>query len=114
MKPFLHDPAITNPLDVARHGLVEIFIKPITDHTCEESWRRKCVTMRTHLNLCFYLRGAAKLHDHLTTKSIEQVIFSQIYLECLYTSQWLKYMNSTAKLMPNSQSNNHTSLQGIS
>ena len=37
MKPFLHDSAITNPLDVARHGLFEIFIEPITDHTCEES-----------------------------------------------------------------------------
>ena len=33
MKPFLYDPAITNPLDVASHDYMEFFVEAILDHT---------------------------------------------------------------------------------
>ena len=32
MKPFLYDPSVTNPLDVARRDHMEYFVEEILDH----------------------------------------------------------------------------------
>ena len=83
MKPFLYDPTVTTPLDVARRDYMEFFVESIIDHkgdikrktdlkflvswlgydACDNSWEPYS-----------YLRDTEKLHDYLTLKNMRQLI----------------------------------------
>jgi transposase InsO family protein len=83
MKPFIYDPAITSPLDVARRDYMEFFVESIIDH-------RGNIKRKTDLEFLVswlgyddrdnswepysYLRDTGKLHDYLTLKNMRQLI----------------------------------------
>jgi hypothetical protein len=85
MKPFLYDPAITNPLDVARRDHMEYFVEEIRSHRgphqrsqieflvkwlnypeCENSWE-------PYANL----RDVDKLHVYLRQNNLQKLINKQ-------------------------------------
>jgi RNase H-like domain found in reverse transcriptase/Integrase core domain/Integrase zinc binding domain/Chromo (CHRromatin Organisation MOdifier) domain len=83
LKHFLYDPAITDPLDVARRDYMEFFVESVLDHRgdikrktdlkflvswlgygdCDNSWEPYS-----------FLRDTAKLHDYLIEKNMRQLI----------------------------------------
>ena len=83
LKPFVYDPAVTTPLDVARRDYMEFFVETIIDH-------RGNVKRKTDLEFLVswlgyddrdnswepysYLRDTGKLHDYLTQKNMRQLI----------------------------------------
>jgi Chromo (CHRromatin Organisation MOdifier) domain len=83
MKPFVYDPAVTTPLDVARRDYMEFFVKTIIDH-------RGNIERKTDLQFFVSwlgyddrdnlwepysnLRDTGKLHDYSTQNNIRQLI----------------------------------------
>jgi Chromo (CHRromatin Organisation MOdifier) domain len=83
MKPFIYDPAVTTPLDVARRDYMEFFVETIIDH-------RGNIKRKTDLEFLVSwlgyddrdnswepysnLRDTGKLHDYLTQNNIRQLI----------------------------------------
>jgi hypothetical protein len=85
MKPFLYDPAITNPLDVARRDHMEYFLEEVLSHRglhqrfkieflvkwlnypeCEKSWEPYAI-----------LRDVDKLHVYLCQNNLQKFINKQ-------------------------------------
>ena len=85
MKPFLFDPSITNPLDVARRDHMEYFVEDILDHRGKHQ--------RTHIEFLVKwlnypsdkktwepysnLRDVVKLHDYLRHNNMTNLINKQ-------------------------------------
>jgi transposase InsO family protein len=85
MKPFLFDPSITNPLDVARRDHMEYFVEDILDHRGKHQ--------RTHIEFLVKwlnypsdkntwepyssLRDVDKLHDYLRHNNMTKLINKQ-------------------------------------
>jgi Chromo (CHRromatin Organisation MOdifier) domain len=83
MKPFIYDPAVTTPLDVARRDYMEFLVETIIDH-------RGNIKRKTDLEFLVSwlgyddrdnswepysnLRDAGKLHDYLTQNNMRQLI----------------------------------------
>ena len=83
MKPFLYDPSVTSPLDVARRDYMEFFVDSIVDH-------RGNIKKKTELEFLVSwlgydnrdnswepysnLRDTGKLHDYLIMKNMRQLI----------------------------------------
>ena len=85
MKPFLFDPSITNPLDVARRDHMEYFVEDILDHRGKHQ--------RTHIEFLVKwlnypsdkntwepysnLRDVVKFHDYLRHNNMTNLINKQ-------------------------------------
>jgi transposase InsO family protein len=85
MKPFLYDPAITNPLDVARRDHMEYFVEDILDHRGPHQ-RSKIEFLIKWLNYpsdkntwepYSNLRDVDKLHDYLRQNNLTRLINKQ-------------------------------------
>ena len=85
MKPFLYDPAITNPLDVARRDDMEYFVEDILDHRGPQQ-RSKIEFLVKWLNYpsdkntwepYSNLRDVDKLHDYLRQNNLTKLINKQ-------------------------------------
>ena len=83
MKPFIFDPAVTDPLDVARRDHMEFFVEAILDH--RGNIKRKS-TLEFYVKWLNYpdnenswtpyshLRDTDKLHEYLRTKNLQRLI----------------------------------------
>jgi transposase InsO family protein len=83
MKPFLFDPALTDPLDVARRDHMEFFVEAILDH--RGNIRRKS-TLEFYVKWLNYpdnenswtpyshLRDTDQLHEYLRSKNLQRLI----------------------------------------
>ena len=83
MKPFLFDPAITDPQDVARHDYLEFFVENILDHRGNLKLKS---TIEFHIKWLGYpevenswepysnLRDLDILHDYLKQHKLSQLI----------------------------------------
>ena len=83
MKPFLYDPEITTPLDVARHNYMEFFVGAILGHTGNINRKMGLKFLVSWLGFgdrdnswepYSYLRDTAKLHDYLIENNMRQLI----------------------------------------
>jgi Chromo (CHRromatin Organisation MOdifier) domain len=85
MKPFLYDPAITNPLDVARRDHMEFFVDKILRHRVQPirsqieflvkwlDYPDSENTWESYANL----RGVNKLHQYLRENNLRKLINKQ-------------------------------------
>jgi transposase InsO family protein len=83
MKPFLYDPAITDPLDIARRDYMEFFIDKILAHDGDLT-RKRDITFLVHWlgyadrhdswEPYSYLRDTDQLHAYLTENNLSQLI----------------------------------------
>ena len=83
MKPFLFDPALTDPLDVARRDHMEFFVEAILDH--RGNIKRK-TTLEFYVKWLNYpdnenswtpyshLRDTDQLHEYLRSKNLQRLI----------------------------------------
>ena len=83
MKPFIYDPAVTTPLDVARRDYMEFFVELIIDHRGNVKRKSDLEFLVSWLGYddrdnswepYSYLRDTGKLHDYLTQKNMRQLI----------------------------------------
>ena len=83
MKPFLYDPAVTTPLDVARRDYMEFFVEAILDHKGNIKKKSELTFLVSWLGYgdrdnswepYAYLRDTGKLHDYLIMKNMRQLI----------------------------------------
>jgi Chromo (CHRromatin Organisation MOdifier) domain len=77
LKPFVYDPAVTTPLDVARRDYMEFFVETIIDHGGNVKRKTDLEFLVSWLGYddrdnsweaFSYLRDTGKLHDYLTQK----------------------------------------------
>jgi Chromo (CHRromatin Organisation MOdifier) domain len=83
MKPFLYDPAITNPLDIARRDYMEFFVEKILEHRGDLN-RKKDIEFRVSWlghpdsenswEPYSNLRDTDQLHAYLTEHNMRQLI----------------------------------------
>ena len=83
MKPFVFDPAVVDPLDIARHAYMEYFIDKTLDHRGNI---KKRSTLRFHVSWLGYaqkintwepyknLRNSEPLYTYLAEKNLLKLI----------------------------------------